>query len=109
MNIEKVESVVIEGRSWFDKVNGNSYYSAQIWVNGRVVGRLPFTYGYGDMYRFDSLAALKMTGWLIMVNGWYFNRDGSPVIVYSSNSWVLKREMFGALDFETPPTISAVA
>lgn len=105
--MEKVESVFIEARSWFDKANGNSYYSARVWVNGRVVGQLPFSYGYGEQYRYDSLRALKTVGFLKDENGWYVAPDGSPVVIYASNSWHLKRDLFGAMDFETYGTAAA--
>jgi hypothetical protein len=32
-------SLFVEGREWFDKVNGNSYFSARIWVDGGQVAR----------------------------------------------------------------------
>lgn len=100
MEFEKVESVFIEGRSWFDKTFGNSYWSARIWVNGRVIGQLPFSYGYGSMLVNESLKVLHVVGWL--------TETDNPVI-YQSNSFGLKREMFGALDFETRPSVRLVS
>ena len=99
--MEKVSSVFIEGRSWLDKTYGNSYWSARIWVNGRVIGRIPFSYGYGSQYRHVSLVVLKSIGWLTEANGWYFAPDGSPVVIYDVNTYGLKREMFSEMDFET--------
>jgi hypothetical protein len=46
----KIKSITILGRKWFDKVNGNTYNTAQIMVNGETVGKTPFQYGYGDFY-----------------------------------------------------------
>lgn len=43
-------SICIHAREWFDKVNGNSYFSATIEVDGQPVHKLPFQYGYGDHY-----------------------------------------------------------
>lgn len=34
-------------RAWFDKVNGNSYFTARIW-GGDEIKTIPFTYGHGD-------------------------------------------------------------
>ena len=42
--------ITIIGRRWFDKINGNTYHSTEVYNNGEFVGREPFTYGYGDHY-----------------------------------------------------------
>jgi hypothetical protein len=40
--------IFIIGRRWFDAVNGNTYHSATVYVNGvRLHGR---RYGYGNQY-----------------------------------------------------------
>jgi hypothetical protein len=46
----KITSITVFGRKWFDKVNGNTYCTAQIMINGITVGKTPFQYGYGDFY-----------------------------------------------------------
>lgn len=45
-----MNSLVIIGRRWFDKVNGNTYHSVCVLVDGEEVGRVPFAYGYGSQY-----------------------------------------------------------
>ena len=40
--------VRIEVKSWFDKVNGNSYWSSRAYVEGELVVVLPMNYGYDD-------------------------------------------------------------
>ena len=36
-------------KEWFDKVNGNSYFSVQIEdIEKDIIYKLPFQYGYGD-------------------------------------------------------------
>lgn len=55
-------SINITAREWFDKANGNSYFSATIEIDGQHVGDLPFQYGYGDHY-------------LDMANGWLDEHD----------------------------------
>jgi hypothetical protein len=53
----------INAREWFDKVNGNSYFSAEITINaGQESQRkyfLPFQYGYGDAYLYQSFEVLQ--------------------------------------------------
>ena len=58
------KSLFIEGREWFDKVNGNSYFSARIWVDGGQVAILTFQYGYGDQYLYEAQKKLLELGYL---------------------------------------------
>lgn len=44
------DSITIIGRRWFDKVTGNTYFSAVGLVNGIEVVSIPFEYGYGNQY-----------------------------------------------------------
>lgn len=63
--INKIKrSVFIEGREWFDKTGGNSYFSARIQVDGKWVATLPFQYGYGDSYIYEATTVLKEMGYL---------------------------------------------
>jgi hypothetical protein len=57
-------SLFIEGREWFDKTYGNSYFSARIWVDGGQVAILTFQYGYGDQYLYEAQKKLLELGYL---------------------------------------------
>ncbi len=46
----KTRSITIIGRKWFDNVNGNTYHSSQVLVNGVTIIRSDYTYGYGSAY-----------------------------------------------------------
>jgi hypothetical protein len=50
----KIKTIDINAKEWFDKVNGNSYFSAKITLNyGTEEAQtydLPFQYGYSDHY-----------------------------------------------------------
>jgi hypothetical protein len=35
---------------WFDKVNGNSYHTARVFIDGQVAGDTPVAYGYEQAY-----------------------------------------------------------
>lgn len=61
-------SLFIEGREWFDKVNGNSYFSARIWVDGGQIAILTFQYGYGDQYLYEAQKKLLELGYLPQEN-----------------------------------------
>ncbi len=49
-----IKTIDINAKEWFDKVNGNSYFSAVITLNYGMPDEenisLPFQYGYGDHY-----------------------------------------------------------
>lgn len=46
---------VVIARRWFDKVNGNTYHSVEVYRDGVLLERVPFVYGYGEQY--DQTAA----------------------------------------------------
>lgn len=48
--LKKGDNLTIIGRRWFDRVNGNTYFSAVALVNGIQVAEIPFEYGYGNQY-----------------------------------------------------------
>ena len=92
---QDIRSIFVEGREWFDKANGNSYFSARIWVNGGQVAILPFQYGYGDQYLYEAQRKLTELGYIVEDNRglWSIAQDGG-FDFYSSKSSCLQREMF---------------
>jgi len=40
----------VNAKEWFDKANGNSYFSATIVIDDKQIADLRFQYGYGDSY-----------------------------------------------------------
>lgn len=58
----KIKTIDINAKQWFDKVNGNSYFSAIVTVNYGLKNEtsisLPFQYGYGDHYKYEAFKAL---------------------------------------------------
>ena len=94
---QEIRSVFVEGREWFDKVNGNSYFSARIWINGGQVAILPFSYGYGDQFIYEAQRKLIELGYLpkekenesLYSLGKTFGFD-----FYSSKTTTKKNEMF---------------
>ena len=93
----RVRSVFVECREWFDKVNGNSYFSARIWINGGQVAIIPFSYGYGDFYIYEAQKKLLELGYLPQEN-----KNNSLFTIsqqmgfdfYSSKTSTKKNEMF---------------
>jgi hypothetical protein len=61
---QEMRSLFVECREWFDKINGNSYFSARIWINGGQVAILPFQYGYGDQFIYEAQRKLIELGYI---------------------------------------------
>lgn len=48
-----VNKLELYGRKWFDRVNGNTYFSAIALHNGEEIARINFDYGYGDQWLYE--------------------------------------------------------
>lgn len=63
----KIHTVDIAAKEWFDKINGNSYFAAQIIINYQLENEtytyLPFQYGYGGQYEQEAISTLKDLGY----------------------------------------------
>ena len=55
------DTLTVQGKEWFDRINGNSYCSVRVYWEGEEVARVPFQYGYGDFYLQVARDALE--GW----------------------------------------------
>lgn len=55
MKTRDIKTIDVNAMEWFDKINGNSYFAANIVINygmkNEVHLKLPFQYGYGGHYR----------------------------------------------------------
>lgn len=47
----KIKSLHVEGRRWFDRINGNTYCAAKVYIDGAHVITTDWQYGYGDFYQ----------------------------------------------------------
>jgi len=59
MKTPNPKCITIIGKRWLDKVNGNTYCSADVFFDGELVAEVPFEYGYGSFYRQAAFAELK--------------------------------------------------
>ena len=63
MNARKIKTVDVTAKEWFDKVNGNSYFSAEVTINfgmeNSTTLNLPYQYGYGEHYRDMAFQEIK--------------------------------------------------
>ena len=72
----RIKSICLEGRRWFQRLYGNTYYTANIFVNDRLVHTMPFAYGYGSQYEWDSWIWLIEKGWVKPMR--YGDRPNNP-------------------------------
>jgi hypothetical protein len=76
----QVKTIDVNAKHWFDKVNGNSYFSAEVVTNyGQEDAQtfiLPFQYGYGDAYIYASLSELNKLGLIGATNTADLRKEG---------------------------------
>jgi hypothetical protein len=61
-----IKTIDVQAREWFDKINGNSYFSARVTLNygtdeSKTI-HLPFQYGYGYQYHAETINILSKIG-----------------------------------------------
>ena len=103
MNKKIEKSLLVEGREWFDRSGGNSYFSARIWVDGEIVGVLPFQYGYGDQYLYTAQEWLTEEGYLseeVRNRALWSIASEAGFDFYYSKSYTKKSEMFTPLTYK---------
>jgi len=63
MQLKQLKTIDIEAKEWRDKINGNSYFSSDVTLNygmdNQEIIKLPFQYGYGDHYVYQSLMEVQ--------------------------------------------------
>ena len=61
-----MKTIEIQAKNWHDKVNGNSYFAAKMYVDFGLETEqtfvIPFQYGYGEQYKHTALELLKKQG-----------------------------------------------
>lgn len=91
-----VQTIDINAKQWFDKANGNSYFSAEVVTNyGTPTAQtfiLPFQYGYGDHYIYAGLQKLKELG-LIGATNTATLRDSGVIVRNYIQKNCKKREL----------------
>lgn len=60
----KPRAIHIHGRRWFERVNGNTYFSVDVWVDGKHVHRTDYEYGYGTQFEQRATDALEDLGYM---------------------------------------------
>ncbi len=95
----EINSISVIGRQWFQQSFGNTYFTANILINGEKVGELPFQYGYGDHYIDMAADWLEKHGFIDRDhsdNGsstplWFY-RDEFGIAVHTSSTDVQRKK-----------------
>jgi len=100
MKRQDIRTIDVNAKEWFDKVNGNSYFSGVITVNfGMDNAReyiMPFQYGYGDYFMQEAKSRLVEHNEIsIEHNGalWSFCKDNDIILRYNKQTGCKKREL----------------
>lgn len=87
------EPITIEGRKWWDKINGNTYFSCRVSIptaSGMRWFSVPFQYGYGDHWKHESVDVLRRVGFALPENSLMRELP----INFDDGGYGLKRHMF---------------
>ena len=91
-----VKTIDINAKEWFDKINGNSYFAANITLNYGMEDSknivLPFQYGYGDSYRYAAIKKLNELD-IIPFKEPYDLREGNIIVRYNIQRNCKQREL----------------
>ena len=60
--LDMKHTIMMSGRRWFDRVNGNTYHSVEVYVDHKFLDRTDFAYGYDDGYRQTGFELLQKHG-----------------------------------------------
>ena len=102
----EIKTLDIQALSWFDKINGNSYFAAIVTVNFGLPDsrqyKLPYQYGYGDHYIDMAKNELEKKGEIKDLehysNGssqslWQWCKDRGIILRTSKQENCLKRDL----------------
>jgi len=56
------KTIQIIGKRWFDKKNGNTYHSVEVYEDNKFIGKNPFEYGYDEQYIQSAFKILQNAG-----------------------------------------------
>ena len=95
-----MKTLDIQAKEWFDKANGNSYFSAEVTVDFGTKEQknytMPFQYGYGDYY-IDMAKELLEKNDVIKVKEreqlWNYCQENDIILRTSKQENCLKRDL----------------
>jgi len=99
---QKIKTIDVIAKEWFDKTYGNSYFSADIIVNygmkDEITIKIPFQYGYEDHYRYVAFKTLQENGLVPClpeyVPMWQYYRDNGIIVRYTKHTGCRKKDLY---------------
>jgi len=95
----KIKTIDVQAKEWFDKINGNSYFSMEVTINYGLKGQtsfyVPMQYGYGDHYRHEAFEELKRRKLIKtdITTPWQYYEQKKIIVRYSKQENCLKRNL----------------
>jgi hypothetical protein len=93
MKQTELKTIDINAKEWFDKANGNSYFSANICLNYGMPDQeniyLPYQYGYGNHYEYEAAVELDKLGYISLEK--YNNGSCEALWQYCDRKGIIKR------------------
>lgn len=89
------ENIQARGLKWWDKVNGNTYFSARMQIPCDVerIVDIPYQYGYGDQWQWEVIATLRKMGFTMPEHVPFYQLP----ITFDGAVYTKKRDMFEGL------------
>lgn len=85
MKAKEIKTIDVTSKEWFDKVNGNGYFSARVVINYGLPGIqtlfIPFQYGYGRQYEYAALEAICNNSDLVSMGSMWQTCDANGIIL----------------------------
>ncbi len=99
--MEKIKTIDVTAKEWFDKVNGESYFAGTVTINFGMrtekTFKMPFQYGYGDHYQQMAFKLLQKEGIIPDTweggSHWQYYRDNDIIVRNTKHKNCLKREL----------------
>ena len=97
--MSKIKTIDVTAKEWRDKVNGNSYFAGKVTINYAMPDEktfvMPFQYGYGEQYLYESGATLRRNGFNTIpeTNLTRYARENGIILRHSIQKNCLKREL----------------
>ena len=96
----KIKTIDLIAKEWFDKINGNSYFSVKITLNYGLKSvatfNLPMQYGYSDQYITESQAVLTEHNYISakpFESLWQYCKRNNIILRTTKHENCLKREL----------------
>lgn len=97
--MKKIQTLDLQVKRWWDKVNGNSYFSARLILDYGIKTEktffIPFQYGYGNFPEQKSLELLKEKGYVKpeKYSMWDFTKSENVIYRFIDHGFTLQKEV----------------